>query len=252
MPACLVTGAARRIGAGLSRALVARGWTVVAHYHKSADDAEALVRELGTDKVKPLQADLASDEAVAGLIAGAAELAGGALTLLVNNASLFAEDRVGTLDTAKWDRHMQVNLKAPTFLAKAFAEQVPAKSTGLVVNLLDQKLWNLNPDFFSYTVSKVGLRGVTEMLAQALAPTVRVCGIAPGIVFPSTYQSDEHFEKVRDLNPLGRGARIEDIAKTLLFLVDSPTITGQTILVDGGQHFAGLSRDVLYAELDKS
>ncbi len=250
MPACLVTGAARRIGAGITRALASHGWTVIAHYNNSADEVEALASELG-HSLKPLQADLASDAALSGLVSAAAKLAGEPLRLLVNNASLFEADHADTLDAARWDRHMQVNLKAPTFLARDFAQQMPAQgATGLIVNLLDQKLWNLNPDFFSYTISKVGLRGVTEMMARALAPRVRVCGIAPGIVLPSTYQSQQHFGQVRDLNPLGQGTTVEDICRTLLFLIDSPVITGQTILVDGGQHFSGQSRDVLYAETD--
>lgn len=252
MPSCLVTGAARRVGAGLTRALVARGWTVVAHYNGSADDAEALAGELGRAQVKPLQADLANDAEVSGLIAAAAKLAGERLTLLVNNASLFEEDHAGTLREDRWDQHMQVNLKAPAFLAQDFAKQAPEGAVSLIVNLLDQKLWNLNPDFFSYTASKAGLRAVTEMLAQALAPKVRVCGIAPGIVLPSTYQSDEHFEEVHNMNPLGRGATVDDIARTLVFLTDSPAISGQTILVDGGQHFSGQARDVLYAEPGKT
>jgi len=246
MPSCLVTGAARRIGAGLTRALVAKGWTVIAHYNGSAAAADALAEELGRDHVKPLQADLSNGAEVAGLIAASAKLAGEPLSLLVNNASLFEEDHPGMLEDGKWDRHMQVNLKAPAFLAQGFAAQVP--DGGLIVNLLDQKLWNLNPDFFSYSVSKAGLRAVTEMLAQALAPKVRVCGIAPGIVLPSAYQTDSHFEDVHNMNPLGRGANVEDIARTLLFLLDSPAISGQTILVDGGQHFSGQVRDVLYAE----
>jgi NAD(P)-dependent dehydrogenase (short-subunit alcohol dehydrogenase family) len=248
MPACLVTGAARRIGAGLTRALVGEGWTVVAHYNSSPDEAEELAMELGADKVLPLQADLSNPSEVAGLIATAADRAGVPLSLLVNNASLFEEDHAGTLKGARWDQHMQVNLKAPAFLSQDFAAQVPGGTTGLIVNLLDQKLWNLNPDFFSYTVSKAGLRAVTEMLAQALAPKVRVCGIASGIVLPSTHQSQAHFEKVHNMNPLARGAKVEDIARTLLFLIDSPAISGQTILVDGGQHFSGQDRDVLYAE----
>lgn len=251
MPACLVTGAARRIGAGLARTLAASGWTVVAHYNTSAGEAEALARELGEGKIKLLQADLSNPAQVEGLVAAAAKSAGKPLSLLVNNASLFEEDHPGALDGGKWDLHMQVNLKAPTFLADAFAAQVPDDTVGLVVNLLDQKLWNLNPDFFSYSVSKAGLRAVTEMMAQAFAPKVRVCGIAPGIVLPSTHQSDTHFEKVHNMNPLGRGAGVEDIARTLMFLVESPAISGQTILVDGGQHFSGQARDVLYAEPGK-
>ncbi len=250
MPACLVTGAARRIGAGLVRALVGEGWTVAAHYNSSANEAEALAVELGA-QVKPVKADLGNDADVAGLVTAAAQAAGEPLSLLVNNASLFAEDRAGRLDEGQWDRHMQINLKAPAFLAQAFADQVPEGTTGLVVNLLDQKLWNLNPDFFSYTVSKAGLHAVTEMLAMALAPRVRVCGIAPGIVLPSTYQSEEHFKRVRNMNPLGRGAVVEDICRALLFLVESPAITGETIIVDGGQHLEGHPRDVLYAEPQK-
>jgi len=247
MPACLVTGAARRIGAGIARSLASAGWTVVAHYNGSAKDVASLAAELTDGQVRPLQADLSNDEAVGALIADAAKLAGEPLSLLVNNASLFLEDRAGQLKPDQWDRHMQVNLKAPVLLAQDFAAQVP-DAGGVVINLLDQKLWNLNPDFFSYTVSKAGLRAATEMLAQALAPKVRVCGIAPGIVLPSTYQSEDHFERVHNMNPLGRGAEVEDICRALIFLIESPAITGQTILVDGGQHLEGHARDVLYAE----
>ncbi len=251
MPSCLVTGAARRIGAGITECLSAAGWNVIAHYGQSGAEAEALAQRLcdAGGKVQTLSADLNSQEDVEELIAKAADLAGEPLDLLINNASQFEEDHAGSLASDRWDQHLQINLKAPTFLAQDFAAQVPEGATGLIVNLLDQKLWNLNPDFFSYTISKIGLRGVTEMLAQALAPKVRVCGIAPGITLPSTHQSQKHFEHVRDLNPLKRGASVEDITRTLMFLIESPAISGQTILVDGGQHFSAQARDVLYAEV---
>jgi len=250
MPACLVTGAARRIGAGITETLANAGWTVVAHYGGSDDEAEKLAARLAEEgaRAMPLKADLANDAEIMGLVPQATEMAGEPLSLLVNNASDFSEDHLGTLDPANWDHHMAVNLKAPALLSQAFAAQVPEATRGLIVNLLDQKLWNLNPDFFSYTISKIGLRGVTEMMAKALAPQVRVCGIAPGITLPSTHQSQEHFEKAHTQNPLQHGATIEDITRTLMFLIDSPAISGQTILVDSGQHFGGDTRDVLYTD----
>ncbi len=247
MKAALVTGGAKRLGAAMVRALAADGWAVAIHYGSSAAEADALAAEVGPG-AKALCADLADASAVDGLIDAASAALGGPLSLLVNNASLFEEDWATALDTAQWDRHMAVNLRAPAMLSSKFAAQVPDAAAGLIVNILDQKLWGLNPDFFSYTVSKIGLRGATEMLAMALAPRVRVCGIAPGITLPSKHQSEKHFADVRSMNPLGRGVEPDDIVRALRFLIDSPAITGETIIVDAGQHLERQSRDVAYVE----
>ncbi len=250
MKAALVTGGAKRLGAAMVRALAADGWAVAIHYGASADAATALAAEVGQG-AKEVAADLADGAAVEGLIAAAADALGHPLSLLINNASLFEEDWADNIEAAHWDRHMAVNLRAPTILSSKFARQMPEGDAGLIVNILDQKLWGLNPDFFSYTISKIGLRGATEMMAMALAPRVRVCGIAPGITLPSKHQSDEHFQKVRALNPLQQGVETGDIVRTLRFLIDSPAITGETILVDAGQHLERQARDVAYVEDDK-
>lgn len=247
MKAALVTGGAKRLGAAMVRALAADGWAVAIHYGSSKADAERLAAEVGGG-AKVLAADLRSVDATDGLIAAAGEALGAPLSLLVNNASLFEEDWATDIDTALWDKHMAVNLRAPAVLSSKFAAQVQGGASALVVNILDQKLWGLNPDFFSYTISKMGLRGATEMMAMALAPKVRVCGIAPGITLPSKHQSEEHFQSVRSMNPLARGVETNDIARALMFLIDSPAITGETIIVDAGQHLERQARDVAYVE----
>lgn len=247
MKAALVTGGGKRIGAAFARALAEDGWAVAVHYNSSGKDAEALAGEIGGG-AKAVGADLSDTAAVEGLIGAASNALGAPLSLLINNASLFEEDWAADVDAALWDKHLGVNLKAPALLSSRFAAQVREDARGLVINMLDQKLWGLNPDFFSYTISKIGLKGVTEMMAMALAPKVRVCGIAPGITLPSIHQSAQHFEDVRALNPLERGTEPDDLVRAMRFLIDSPAVTGQTIIVDGGQHLERQGRDVAYIE----
>jgi NAD(P)-dependent dehydrogenase (short-subunit alcohol dehydrogenase family) len=232
----LITGGARRLGAAMARALVAAGYPVILHAHRSVAEAEALAAEL---RARVLLGDLADPAVPARLLDEAGPLSG-----LINNASRFEFDRPGTATAESLAAHMAPNLIAPVLLAQGFAAQAPA--AGVVINILDQKLSNLNPDFFSYTLSKAALAAATEMLAQALAPNIRVCGIAPGITLPGATQSPERFERAWRANPLGRGATPEDIAAAALFILRTPSVTGTTLTVDGGEHLTHRARDVAF------
>jgi NAD(P)-dependent dehydrogenase (short-subunit alcohol dehydrogenase family) len=244
-PLALVTGGARRIGATLSRALADRGFQVAIHCNSSraeADDLAADIAAAGRPAPVVVQADLAD----AGIAGALFDQLPRPPRLLVNNASLFEEDQLGSLDLALWHRHMAVNLLAPVLLMQAFASRLPQGATGLVVNLSDAKLSSPNPDFFSYTVSKMGLAGATELAARKLAPAVRVNAIAPAVTLVSGPQSRANFEAAHVMNPLGRGVDVADLVRALLYLVETPTVTGQTLVVDGGQRFLALPRDVAY------
>ncbi|WP_136417903.1 SDR family oxidoreductase [Herbaspirillum sp. ST 5-3] len=243
----LVTGAARRIGRDIALALAQRGWDVVVHYGRSADEADATVcdiERLGR-RAAAVQCDLADEHAVKALLPRATQ-ALGPISCVVNNASLFGHDTIGDFSQACLDAHMHTNLAAPVLLAKALHDATPDGSQAVVINLLDQKLFNLNPDFLSYTLSKAALHTATTMLAQALAPKVRVVGIAPGITLVSGDQTEEGFAKAHKLTPLGRSSTPDDIASTVCFVADNPAITGTTLLVDGGQHLIPLQRDVMF------
>lgn len=247
----LITGAARRVGAAIADGLAADGWLVVVHYHTSADDAAALAASLNAkDEVCfPLQADLSQRSEIDGLVgrAGAAlAKAGGKLTCLINNASPFVYDNLRSLTWQSWDEHLVSGLAAPMFLAKYFAESIGADETGLIINMLDQKVENLNPDFLSYTISKVGLAGATRMLAMALAPRIRVCGIAPGIMLPSGKQNAQQFEAAWRRTPLGRNATVEEIVLAVRFIIGSPSATGNIIVLDGGESLMRRGRDIAF------
>jgi NAD(P)-dependent dehydrogenase (short-subunit alcohol dehydrogenase family) len=164
----------------------------------------------------------------------------------VNNASLFDYDNAAEFSTARLDAHMHTNLAAPILLAQALHSITPERGQAVVINLLDQKLYNMNPDYLSYTLSKAGLQTATVMLAQALAPKVRVVGVAPGLTLISDQQTETEFQKTHQMTPLGRSSTAEDIAKTVCFVADTPSITGTTLLVDGGQHLVPLARDVVF------
>jgi NAD(P)-dependent dehydrogenase (short-subunit alcohol dehydrogenase family) len=239
----IVTGGAKRIGAALCRALAEDGWHLLIHCNRSIAEAETLAGELGN--ATAVSADLA-DPGVADKIFAAAE----ALPpprLLVNNASLFAYDSADDFSPEQWDRHIAVNLRAPALLSQLFARR--AEGGGLIVNLLDAKLAQPNPDFFSYTISKFGLAGMAELQARVWADRgIRVCGIAPSVTLVSGPQSRENFDAVHALNPLGRGVRVEEIVGALRFVIATPTLTGQTLVLDGGQRFLGLPRDVQFLE----
>ncbi|EZP54802.1 SDR family oxidoreductase [Sphingomonas sp. RIT328] len=239
----LVTGGAKRLGAAIARACAAAGWRVVVHCHGSTEAGQALAGELGGTMV---QGDLADAAVVDTLIAQAREAAGGAITALVNSASLFAFDRPEAIDPALATRLHSINAVAPARLAAALAAQ-PDVEDAAVVNLLDQKLANPNPDFFSYTMSKYALSGATEMLAQALAPKVRVNAVAPGITLPSGDQSEAEFAAVASDNLLRHPVGADAVAAAVVYLLDARSVTGQTLYVDCGQRFIRRDGDVMFA-----
>ena len=239
----IVTGGAKRIGAEISRALAADGWHVLIHCNHSRREAEALAAELDTASV--VEAELADPAAAETILAGLDGLP--RPRLLVNNASRFVYDSAAAFDVESWDAHLDVNLRAPALLSRAFAARV-GTGPGLIVNLLDAKMAAPNPDFFSYTVSKLGLAGLTELCARAFAPAVRVAGIAPSVTLVSGPQSRDNFDAVHDLNALGRGVEVAEIVAALRFILAAPSFTGQTIILDGGQRFLALPRDVQFLE----
>ncbi|HEY0043319.1 MAG TPA: SDR family NAD(P)-dependent oxidoreductase [Allosphingosinicella sp.] len=239
----IVTGGARRIGAALCRALSEDGWHLLIHCNRSGTEAEALAAELGNAKV--VQAELADPNAAATIMAALDGLP--PARLLVNNASRFEYDSADDFTPESWSAHLDVNLRAPALLSQAFAAQ--AESGGLIVHMLDAKLAQPNADFFSYTVSRFGLAGMLELQARAWAPrAIRVCGIAPSVTLVSGPQSEGNFEAVHALNALGRGVRVEEIVGALRFIVATPSLTGQTLTLDGGQRFLSLARDVQFLE----
>ena len=243
----LVTGAARRIGRTIALALAQRGWDVVVHYAHSAEEAQKTVADIHVlgRRAVALHCDLADATAVKTLLAQAAH-ALGPVSCVVNNASVFEFDDASNFSTATLDTHMHVNVAAPVLLAQSLHAATPDGAQSVVVNLLDQKLFNMNPDFLSYTLSKAALQSATTMLAQALAPKVRVVGVAPGITLVSGDQTEEQFAQAHKNTPLGRSSTPEDIASAVCFLAESPAITGATLLVDGGQHLIPLQRDVMF------
>ena len=236
-----MTGGAKRIGAAMCRALSQDGWHLLIHCNQSVDEAEALAGELGNARV--VQAELADPAAAETIFAALDGLP--PARLLVNNASRFVYDNAADFTLDQWNSHLDVNLRAPALLCQLFAR---ACGEGLIVNLLDAKLAQPNPDFFTYTVSKFGLAGLTELCARAFAPGIRVCGIAPSVTLVSGPQSRDNFDAVHGLNALNRGVEVEEIVAALRFLIGTPTITGQTISLDGGQRFLGLPRDVQFLE----
>ena len=248
MRTALVTGGAKRIGAAICRALAGEGAAVAIHCNRSLDEAASLEAELTAAGVAAsvVQADLADPSQVISLVERAAADIG-PLDLLVNNAALFEYDDLGSLEPERYLRHQAVNALAPMLLSREFASQVP-ESGGAVVNILDQKLSNPNPDYLSYTASKQALGGLTTALAQQLAPNVRVNGIAPGLTLPSEHASPEAFAEVHDGNPLGRGVQPEDIAEAVIYLARAKAVTGAVLHVDGGEHLVPRRDDILYGK----
>jgi NAD(P)-dependent dehydrogenase (short-subunit alcohol dehydrogenase family) len=235
--AALVTGGGRRIGRALALALAEDGFAVAIHYHRSRTDAEAVaeaIRGRG-GRALALGADLADEDAVRALLL-CAERALGPIGVLVNNAGVFGDDAVATVSRESWDLHLAVNLRAPFVLMQQMAARLPADMGGVVVNMLDQRVWSLTPYFVSYTLSKAGLWTLTQTMALALAPRVRVNGIGPGPTLPSPRQSLDQFARQCAMVPLGRGTGPQEIAAALRFILSAPALTGQMIALDGGQH----------------
>ncbi|HYP64138.1 MAG TPA: SDR family oxidoreductase [Acidocella sp.] len=250
MPAVLVTGGAKRIGAAIAQHLGARGWHVFVHYNASRDEAEAVAAAI-TDaggNATAIGADLADAEAASALVPRCEAIQ--PLELLINNASYFAYDTAATTTEAALELNMRVNLFAPALLSQAFHAAVTARAAkGTIINLIDNKVFGLNPDYFSYTLSKVALQGMTQMHAMAFAPHIRVAGIAPGITLVSGNQTEREFQRIHNNNPLGQGCTPEQIAGAVEFILATPSYHGQTMVIDGGQVLQRRPRDVAF--LDK-
>ena len=245
----LITGGARRIGAELARGFARDGWFICVHYNTSKAEAEALLAEIvdGGGAGKLVNADLSRAEDTASLIARA-EAGAPPLVALVNNASLFEHDDITSLTASAMDRHYAVNLRAPMLLSKAFLEAMAGARDGCVINMLDNKVFAVNPDYLSYTVSKFGLHGATLAMAMALAPRVRVNAIAPGITLESGGQGARSFQRGLGMSPLGRVSSTRDIVQAARFILNTPSLNGQVITIDGGQYLQKLPRDVAFLE----
>ena len=241
----LVTGAARRIGRSLALAAAGAGYDLAIHHRSHPEDADSLAAEaaeLGVDSLT-LTGDLAQAETPEALLDAATRL--GPVTLLVNNASLFEDDSFGSFDAANLQAHLAVNLNAPLLLSQAFAKRLPAGTGGLVVNLLDQRVLRPNPQFFTYSLSKAALWAATKTMAQALGPHIRVNGIGPGPTLPSTHQVPGEFEAEAAGTLLGKSVDAAEIAAALRYLIDAPSVTGQMIAVDAGQHLGWRTPDIV-------
>jgi NAD(P)-dependent dehydrogenase (short-subunit alcohol dehydrogenase family) len=245
VPTVLVTGAGKRLGRAIALGLAAAGWRVAVHYRESAAAAEQTAAECAAlcPGAQCFAADLSDETQTKALVHTVAEHMGH-VDAVVNSAALFEHDSADSFNYAMLQKHMLTNTAAPIVLAQQLHAHVSARqSSGVVVNMLDQKLWNLNPDFFSYTLSKAALETANTVLAKALAPQLRVVGVAPGLTLTSHMLSDEKFQDLHKLSPLGRSSTVEDVVSTVLFVLNNPSITGTTILVDGGQHLMPFERD---------
>lgn len=256
-PNALVTGAGARLGRAMAHALAREGFNVaVHHFGTSADQVVSEIRDLNRRAVS-LRADLLDESATQALLPAAAESLGGPITVLVNNASIFEYDSIETATRQSWDRHLESNLRAPFVLIQALAAQAPAPSMdengesraeALAVNMIDQRVRKLTPEFMTYTIAKAGLWTLTRTAAQALAPCVRVNAIGPGPTLRGRRQSADHFARQRTATALGRGANPEDVVGALRYFLHAPAVTGQLLCVDGGQHLGWITPDILGAE----
>lgn len=233
----LITGAARRIGRAIALDMAEAGWSVAIHYRHSKADAEALAQQIvkSGGRAQAFAADLSDFNALEDLVARCADKLGPP-QCLINNASEFLLDSVQTADEATWDTHLDINLKAPVFLAQAMVRHLPEGIEGNIINIIDQRVWKLTPDFFSYTISKAGLWTATRTLAQGLAPRVRVNAVGPGPVFRSVHQSEIDFVAEQRSTLLHTGPSPQEIAAAVRFILATPSMTGQMIALDGGQH----------------
>jgi NAD(P)-dependent dehydrogenase (short-subunit alcohol dehydrogenase family) len=256
--AALITGGAIRLGRAMALALAQDGWDVAVSYHSSSDAADALVVDIEAlgSKASAIKADLLVEADSTALVDAAAKALGQPLTCLINNASIFEHDDMVTGTRVSWDRHIESNLRAPVVLSQSFAAQVPKidssdgepMASACIINMLDQRVHKLTPEFMSYTIAKMGLWAFTRTAAQGLAPRIRVNGIGPGPTLRGGRQSEEHFAKQRAATVLKRGSNPEDIVAAMRFLIASPAVTGQMIAVDGGQHLGWQTPDVIGVE----
>jgi NAD(P)-dependent dehydrogenase (short-subunit alcohol dehydrogenase family) len=250
----LITGGGRRIGRALALALAADGWVVVVHANRSREAAESLVAEIvaAGGRAAAVSGDLARPDIAPGLIAAADEgcaARGARLLALINNASLFVHDDLITATPDTFNHHVAVNLRAPLFLTQALLARMGATERGCVINLLDNKIHALNPDYLTYSVTKVGLFGLTEMLALACAPRLRVCGIAPGLTLANEeFQTEETFARTAADTPLGVGPTPDDLARAVRFILETPSFTGRVITLDAGQSLTRPGRDVAFLD----
>jgi NAD(P)-dependent dehydrogenase (short-subunit alcohol dehydrogenase family) len=239
--AALVTGGGKRIGREIALMLGARGRSVAVHCNSSLSEAEATVAEIvaAGGKAAVVQADLTQASAAAGLVDAASAAIDEPIDCLINNASIFKNDSPANFSADAFDRNMAIHARAPALLAQAMANRLADDAAGVIVNLLDQKSFNPDPTFFSYTISKFALLGLTQVLARALAPKIRVNGVALGLTLPPETMSDARFRELQERQPLGRGAQPNDVVAAIEFLIDAPAVTGETIIVDGGEHMGG-------------
>lgn len=255
MPAALVTGGAARLGKAMALYLASRGYAVAVHYNSNKEAAEDVAAQCGNGSIA-LQADLLDEDQTNALLPDAAQRLGTPITVLVNNASIFEYDTVQTATKDSWDRHIGSNLRAPFVLTQALAAQAPEAAvidgepvaSSLVVNMIDQRVRKLTPEFMTYTIAKMGLWAFTQTAAQGLAPHVRVNAIGPGPTLRGARQSSDHFARQRDNTVLKRGANPSDITAALGYFLDAPAVTGQLLCVDGGQHLSWQTPDVLGVE----
>ncbi|WP_109467653.1 SDR family oxidoreductase [Albibacillus kandeliae] len=259
MTRALVTGAGKRLGRAMALYLAGRGFHVAVHYSGSAEAAEEVAAEITAlgRRAVTLKADFLVEDEVAGLLTRALQALGGPITCLVNNASIFEYDSVRSATRESWDRHLESNLRAPFVLTQAMAGQGLTASenaqgepvaSGLIVNMIDQRVRKLTPEFMSYTIAKMGLWAMTRTTAQALAPAIRVNAIGPGPTLRGSRQSEEHFAAQRAATILERGADMQDITAALGYFLDAPAVTGQLLCVDGGQHLGWQTPDILGLE----
>ena len=259
MSKALITGAGKRLGRAMALYLADRGFDIAVHYASSGDAAEdvaEMIRAKGR-RACTVQADLLNEDETQALVGSAIDGIGGPLTVLINNASIFEYDNIGTATRESWDRHLESNLRAPFVLTQHFAAQLPEPeiddmnepvAPGLVVNMIDQRVRKLTPEFMTYTIAKMGLWAFTQTAAQALAPACRVNAIGPGPTLRGGRQSEAHFAKQRAATVLKRGSNTSDITGALGYFLDAPGVTGQLLCVDGGQHLGWQTPDVIGVE----
>ena len=255
----LVTGGAKRLGRAMALYLADQGYDVAIHYNtsaKDADDVVALIKAKGRHAVA-LHADILDEAQVCDLIDRASKGLGGALTCLINNASVFEYDTLATATRMSWDRHIESNLRAPIVLAQRFAQQAPKAlidengeplANSLIINMLDQRVRKLTPEFMSYTIAKMGLWAFTQTSARALAPDIRVNAIGPGPTIQGARQTEKHFDDQRKNTILKRGSNPQDICAALGYFLTAPSVTGQLLCTDGGQHLGWETPDILGVE----